>query len=114
MRRMAMPKKPGNVSGRRAGFSFLELQVSFIVFGIALGGMAPVVLTHMKQVKKLEDRLNAQAPIYLVPRSDPWARKLGAGAAIQYVDPGDPLPVGMIRHANLVTILSIDRTLTSE
>lgn len=75
----------------RPGFSFLELQVAFIVFGIALSGLYPLVVMQSRQLKKIEDRFNDQTAYYLVPASDPWARKLGAAATIQTQDPGPAL-----------------------
>jgi len=75
---------------RRAGYSFLELQVSFVVFGIALAGLGPLVIMHLKQLRKVEERCSDQETHYLVPSTDNWARKLGASASLTTVDPGDP------------------------
>jgi hypothetical protein len=75
---------------RRAGYSFLELQVSLVVFGVALAGLGPLVIMHLKQVRKVEERCSDQVTYYLVPSTDEWARKLGASASIATVDPGDP------------------------
>lgn len=76
----------------RTGFSFLELQVAFVLFGIALSGLVPLVVTQSRQLQKLESRCNDQTTHYLVPSSSAWARKLGAAATIQTEDPGPPAP----------------------
>jgi len=76
----------------RAGFSFLELQVAFVLFGIALAGLVPLVVMQSRQLKKLESRCNDQTTYYLVPSSSAWARKLGAAASIRAEDPGPPAP----------------------
>jgi prepilin-type N-terminal cleavage/methylation domain-containing protein len=75
-----------------AGFSLLELQVSLVVFGIALAGLGPLVIMHLRKVEKIEQRCSDQTTYYLVPATDAWARKLGAPAAIQTTDPGPPPP----------------------
>lgn len=73
---------------RRRGFSFLELQVAFLLLGIALAGLGPLVVMQSKQLRALEERFNDQDTYYLVPSPDAWARKLGAAATIQTEDPG--------------------------
>ncbi|HEV3258177.1 MAG TPA: hypothetical protein VG013_14925 [Gemmataceae bacterium] len=75
---------------RRPGFSFLELQVAFVLFAIALAGVCPLVVVQSRQLSKIEDRLSYQTTYYVVPSSDPWTRKLGAAAAVMTVDPGPP------------------------
>ncbi len=69
----------------RRGISLLEIQVSFVLFGIALAGLAPLSMMHLKQLRKIEDRLSEKNIYYLSPSSDPWARKLGAAAQITTV-----------------------------
>jgi hypothetical protein len=92
----------------------LELQVAFVVFGIALTGLCPLVVMQTRHVKSLEARLNPQTVHYLMPFSDPWTAKLGAAATVtpQLVvptpPPTPPPPV------NQVQILSLDKSLTSE
>ena len=80
------------------GFSYLELVVALALFGIALTGTTRLVVTQSRQISKLEGRLNFEGTSYLVPSSDAWARKLGAAAAIDSVDPGPapPQPVTLI------------------
>ena len=74
----------------RPGFSFLELQVAFVLFGIALAGLCPLVVMQSKQLRQLENRLDDQTTYYLVPSTDAWAGKLGAAASIATEDPGPP------------------------
>ena len=71
----------------RAGFSFLELQVAFVVFGIALAGLGPLVVMQLRQCERLEDRFNTKTTYYLDPSLDQWARKLGATALVKTQDP---------------------------
>ena len=75
----------------RHGFSLVELQVAFVVFAIAVAGLGPLVVMQSKHLKKIEDRFNPKTTYYLVPSSDEWARKLGAGASVKTQDPG-PAP----------------------
>ncbi|MHC4179932.1 MAG: golvesin C-terminal-like domain-containing protein [Planctomycetota bacterium] len=72
----------------RAGFSLLELQVAFVIFGIALAGLGPLVVMQSRQLQELESRFDDQTTYYLVPSTDAWARKLGAAASIATEDPG--------------------------
>lgn len=72
------------------GFSFLELQVALVVLGIALAGLGPLVVMHLKQMERVEQRTSDGTVYYLVPSTDGWARKLGAAASIQTADPGPP------------------------
>jgi hypothetical protein len=77
----------------RAGFSFLELQVAFVVFGIALAGLGPLVVMQLRQCEQLEDRFNTKTTYYLNPSLDEWARKLGATALVQTQNPAPRPPV---------------------
>ncbi|MFV2069234.1 MAG: prepilin-type N-terminal cleavage/methylation domain-containing protein, partial [Pirellulales bacterium] len=72
------------------GFSYLEMVVALALFGIALTGTTRLVVMQSRQVSKVEGRLNHRTTSYLVPSADAWARKLGAAAAIESVDPGPP------------------------
>ncbi|MFC1596598.1 hypothetical protein ACFL5Q_01445 [Planctomycetota bacterium] len=76
---------------KTGGFSFLELQVAFVLLGIALAGLIPLVVMQAKHLKRLEARLDHQTTHYLAPSTDEWARKLGVAASIELEDPG-PLP----------------------
>ena len=103
-------------SSVRAGLSFLELQVAFLILGIALGGVVPLLVMQSKQIKQLQDRFkgtykdDASAEVYyLAPSRDlaapdqafadsllfstnAWARKLGAVASLVREDDYDGLP----------------------
>lgn len=76
----------------RPGFSFLELQVAFVLLAIALAGLGPLVVMQSRQLKTLESRFSDQTTHYLVPPEDAWAAKLGAPAAVETEDPGSATP----------------------
>ncbi len=100
----------------RSGFSFLELQVAFLVLGIALAGLVPLVVMQSRQLKQLQNRFkgtykdDVSAEVYYLAPSrdlatpghafaDPllfstnaWARKLGAVASLVHEDDYDDLP----------------------
>jgi type II secretory pathway pseudopilin PulG len=82
-------------------FSLLELQVSFVLFGIAIGGLGPLVIMQSRQLKSIENRLNHQTTHYLSPPTDVWARKLGAAAAIETEDPGTVTTTGSAFEAHI-------------
>src|SRR5438876_6947711 len=84
------PRSPDRLP--RAGFSFLELQVAFVIFGIALAGLYPLVVMQSRHLKALDARFSPQTPYYLIPSTDEWARKLGAAASVKTQDPGPPPP----------------------
>ena len=67
---------------RRSGFSLLEVQVSFVLFGLALTGLTPLTVMHLRQLNKLEQRLEAGQTHYLVPATTEWERRLGAAATV--------------------------------
>jgi prepilin-type N-terminal cleavage/methylation domain-containing protein len=97
--------QPSTASGTQAtlrrgaphAFSLLELTVAMLVFGVAMSGLIPLLLMQSKGLKKLESRYPMMmkpvqsgdtVPVrYIVPSSDVWARKLGASASLQVVDP---------------------------
>ncbi len=74
------------------GFSYLEMVVALALFGIALTGTTRLVVMQSRQISKVERRLNYGTTSYLVPSADAWARKLGAAAAIESVEPSFPPP----------------------
>jgi prepilin-type N-terminal cleavage/methylation domain-containing protein len=98
----------------RNGFSFLELQVALVLFGIALTGLGPLLVMQLKQLEKIEGRFSDRTTYYLVPTSDEWARKLGAAASIKKIYPGTPPPSNQTPPVNDVSIVSIAKSLTSE
>lgn len=81
--------------GGRAGFSLLELEVAFILFGMALAGLCPLVVMQSRQLRRLEGRVSPQSIYHLTPARDGWARKLGASASMGTVDPG-PAPAAPV------------------
>ena len=87
----------------------LELETAMVVFGILLAGLAPLVVMQLRQLRNLEQRFNDQTTYYLAPASDPWARKLGAAAAISSTAPGTGAVSGGGAVANSVQILSLDK-----
>lgn len=97
----------------RPGVSMLELQVALVVFGIALMGLCPLVIMQSKQLGKMQTWMQPQTTYYLVPSNNTWARKLGAVATMQTTLPGSQgSPNTTI--VNVVSIVSVDRSLTSE
>ena len=90
----------------------MELEVALVVFGVALAGIAPLVVMHMKQLAKLEARLNTTTTYYLTPDEAPWARKLGVAATITdtLIAPVAQPPI----TGSAVEILSIDTPLTND
>jgi hypothetical protein len=73
----------------RAGFTLLEAQISFVLLGIGLAGVGPLVVFQLKMSRKLQLGVNPQTGNYgtinvatLVPSSDPWMRKLGVASTI--------------------------------
>lgn len=60
----------------------LELQVAFVVLGLALGGLFPLLVMQSRLQRKLDERLAAGQTYYATPSTDTWARKLGAAAKI--------------------------------
>jgi hypothetical protein len=85
----------------RRGYSFLELQVAFVLLGIALAGLTPLVVMQSRQLRMLEARFDPQTTYYLVPSTDAWAGKLGAPATIETADPGTaPAPVTLIDNGD--------------
>ncbi len=81
-------QQPSRHNTCRLGFSLLELQVAFVIFGVALAGLGPLVVMQSRQLRELECRFDNQTTYYLVPSTDAWARKLGAPASICTQDPG--------------------------
>lgn len=89
----------------RGGYTFLELIVAMMVFGVALAGMFPLLVLLSRDLQPLERRAsdgstyNCTTPArdgvktgegltytqhtwYLTPFDQPWARKLGAGVRV--------------------------------
>src|SRR5689334_7334906 len=73
--------------GRR-GFSLLEVQVAFVLLGIGLAGVCPLIVMQVKLSKRVaggfdqNGRLQPGGRTFLVMPGDRWSRKLGASAAL--------------------------------
>ncbi len=102
------------VSGRRCGgwrrgSWMLEVQIAFVVLGIALAGLCPFVVMQLRQLRTLESRLTASTYVfhsvgmaprtvqanqvyYLVPWNNPWGQKLTTRAQFLTTpsNPNDP------------------------
>jgi hypothetical protein len=91
----------------RRGYMLFEVQMAFVVLGIGLAGLCPLVVMQQRQVRMLEMRLRGQVtetsritgvsqpmviksggvtlptPIYyIVPWKNPWTQKLAGSAQI--------------------------------
>jgi hypothetical protein len=115
-RRSAIGEKASSICGpgRRPAFSLLELEVAFVVFGVALSGLCPLVVMQTRHVKYLEARLSPQRVYYLVPSSNTWAQKLGAAATVTAQAPAAGSPPSAPSPVNQVQILSLNKTLTGQ
>lgn len=92
----------------------VELVVALTIFGIALSGLGPHVVMHIRHLRTLEDRLDPDVTHFLVPSLNSWARKLGAPATVLSVDPGTISAVPETPPANQVEIVSLEKSLTTE
>jgi Tfp pilus assembly protein PilE len=99
---------------RRPGFTYLELQVAFVVLAIALAGLCPLVVTQWKLTNKIVSRFRPGATYYLVPQAEAMARKLGAAASIASADPGAVGTIDTAQPSFTVTVLSVDTSPTAE
>ena len=99
---------------KRSGVSLIELQVALVVFAVALTGLYPLVMMQSKQLRKMESWLQPQTTYYLVPSTNEWARKLGAVAMTQTTDPGAAPAPGSSTSAYVVSVTSLERSLTTE
>jgi hypothetical protein len=104
----------------RRGYMLFEVQVAFVLLGIGLAGLCPLVVMQLRQVRQLEMRFRGQmietsrvtglsqtmvimtngvplppATYYIVPWQNPWARKLTGSAQIvelASIPPSVPTP----------------------
>jgi hypothetical protein len=74
-------------SCQRDAFSYLEMQVALVLFAFALASLAPLVIVQSRQARHLQEMLATDTTHYFVPSDDRWARKLGAGAELETVEP---------------------------
>ncbi len=98
---------------RRAGFTLLETQVAFVLLGIALAGVCPLVVVQSKLSRKIAGGFDPQTSYFgasktytLVPASDPWARKLGVAASIVQTAGGSQPQGNPALPAYVVTIVA--------
>jgi type II secretory pathway pseudopilin PulG len=120
----------------RRGYSLIEVQVAFAILGIGLAGLCPLAVMRFRQVRQLELRLQGNVvqtsiatgqretmlpgtKYYIVPWTNPWARKLTGSAQIltspsNACDPG-PLPLPFpAPQAFPVTIVELDAAPSSQ
>jgi hypothetical protein len=86
-----MPHR-SNTKARRNGFSYLEVQVAFLLFAIGLSGLVPLTIVQSRQVREAESRLDPDDTHYMVPAERAWARKLGAAASLSTDPPAAGSP----------------------
>jgi hypothetical protein len=116
------------LSRRRArrGYLLLEIQLAFVLLGISLAGLCPLVVMQLRQVRRLELRLQGQVssngvtmvmPIaptyYIVPWQNQWAQKLAGSAQIAEstsipCDPGPLQTPAGVHRSFAVTIITPD------
>jgi hypothetical protein len=74
----------------------LELQVAFALFGLGVATLGPMAIMQSRQLRRLEDRFQHETTYYLAPSDDPWARKLGAAAALETTEPTPAVSPAML------------------
>jgi prepilin-type N-terminal cleavage/methylation domain-containing protein len=97
---MKLQREPSSrVSSKPRGFTLLEFIVAMVIFGIAFAGMFPLLSILSRDMFPLRAKTSPynytyftpsrdwesdadRHTWYLVPFSEPWARKLGASARI--------------------------------
>lgn len=84
-----MPWHTALSSQERSGFTYLEVQVAFVLFALALSGVGPLVVMYARQTTEIERRLEKDTTQYLVPSDSEWARRLGAAATLSTNEPDD-------------------------
>jgi hypothetical protein len=73
---------------RRAGFSLLEVQVAFVLLGISLAGVCPLIVMQVKLSKRVASGFGQNGQFqpggrtFLVMSANRWSRKLGASAQL--------------------------------
>jgi hypothetical protein len=108
----------------------LDVQVAFMILGIGLAGLCPFVVMQLRQVRKLELRLQGQvsshgvtmvmptAPTYyIVPWQNQWAQKLAGSAQIvesTSIPCDPPLPPGGNLPSFTVTVVELDAPPSSQ
>jgi len=98
----------------RPGYSFLEVQVAFVLLGIALSGLVPLIVMQSKQLRHVEARFRDGTEHHLAPSPSEWASKLGAAASVATPDAKLRLPsvTGDVVHD--IDVLSMEKSLVQE
>jgi hypothetical protein len=91
----------------------LEMEIAFAVFGVILAGLCPVVVAEYRHVKKLESRFRPGVPYYVVPRPEPWSRKLAGTASVTTTAPSGSgssgaTPVNAVTTSSLVASPNVE------
>jgi hypothetical protein len=82
------PIRPTQRRRFRRGFSILETQVAFVLLGIGLAGVCPLIIMQVKLSKRLatgfeqNGQLRPGGRTYIMMQPDRWARKLGSAATL--------------------------------
>ncbi len=86
---------------RRNGFTYIEVQVALLLFGIAISGLVPMSVMQTRQTSALKERFDDETTYYLEPSSNGWARRLGAPAIVTEtpVTPDSP-PVTLVDNGD--------------
>jgi type II secretory pathway pseudopilin PulG len=111
---------------KRRGYTLLEVQVAFALLGIGLAGLCPLVVMQLRQVRKLELRLQGEVvqtnpatgvrtimlpgnTYYIVPWTNVWAQKL-AGSGQILTSATSPCDLGSLPTSapQSVTIIELD------
>lgn len=98
---------------RRRAFTLLETQVAFVLLGIGLAGVCPLVVMQLKLSRKVAQGLDpasayfgAGRTYFLSPADDQWSRKLGVAASILDSDPSTTSGSSSATPAYVVSIVS--------
>jgi hypothetical protein len=94
----------------------VEVQVAFALFALGLAGICQLAVMQLRQVRKLEQRLQGQVvqttssggtvtmltanTYYLVPWQNPWTRKLAGSAQIVAGSATIPCDPGLLSFVN--------------
>ncbi len=66
----------------RVATSFLEVQISIVLLGIATASMAPVMVTQLRQSNRLQEQLPENIVHYVNTPTNPWTARLGGRASL--------------------------------
>jgi hypothetical protein len=89
---------PSRRERRRGGFSILEAQVAFVLLGIGLAGVCPLIVMQVRLSTKVATGFDQNGQFhpggrsFLVPQDGRWSRKLGAAARLNTANIATPPP----------------------